>query len=54
MTVLSITEAENIGKDIGRLLLNFKKIRGNFKYIKVSIIFLVYILIFYLVLKRSM
>jgi hypothetical protein len=54
MTLPPFSDAELIGEDIGRLFLNFKKIIDKFKYVKVSIIVFVYMLIFYLMTRRSM
>lgn len=53
MTLPPFSDAELIGEDIGRLFLNFKKIKDKFKYVKVSIIVFVYMLIFYLMTRRS-
>ncbi len=53
MTLPPFNEAEVIGEDIANMFLNFRKINSKFKYVKVSIVILVYALIFYLMMRGN-
>ena len=53
MTLPPFSEAELIGEDIANTFLRFKKIKGKFKYVKVSMVLFIYLFIFYLMMRRN-